>query len=305
MDKLGGVFNASSPEMEALVDLTFFIIIIAVVIFGVIAVSITYIIIRYRSRSGDTGEPQQEFGNTKLEIVWTVIPALIVGVFFFSTIKTMYAVNPPFGDREPDIKIVGHQWWWEIFYPKSGVRTANEVHIPIGGKLLVRLESVDVIHDFWVPELAPKIDLVPGHTNHIWLSASKPGTFLGACAEFCGVQHANMGIRVIAETQEDFDEWQKEQLTVPEIPTTGEAALGAKLFQEKACTNCHLTGVGPDLTHLPSRQTLAAGTLLNTPENLAKWLKNPEKFKPGSYMPNMKLSDTDVKAIVAYLEALK
>jgi cytochrome c oxidase subunit 2 len=305
MDKLGGVFNASSTEMEALADLTFFIITISVVIFGIIAVSITYIIIRYRSRTSEAGEPRQEFGSTKLEIVWTVIPALIVGVFFFSTIKTMYAVNPPFGEREPDIKIVGHQWWWEIYYPKSGVRTANEVHIPIGGKLLVRLESVDVIHDFWVPELAPKIDLVPGHTNHIWLSASKPGTFLGACAEFCGVQHANMRIRVIAETREDFDEWQEEQLTVPEIPTTGEAALGAKLFQEKACTNCHLTGVGPDLTHLSSRQTLAAGALANTPENLSRWLKNPEKFKPGSYMPNMKLSDTDVKAIVAYLEALK
>jgi cytochrome c oxidase subunit 2 len=305
MDKLGGVFNASSPEMEAMADLTFFIIIIAVAIFGIISISIVYILIRFRSQPGVISEPRQDFGSTRVEIVWTVIPALIVGVFFFSTIRTMYAVNPPFGDREPDIKIIGHQWWWEINYPKSGVRTANEVHIPIGSKLLVRLESVDVIHDFWVPELAPKIDLVPGHINHIWLSASKTGTYLGACAEFCGVQHANMRIRVIAETQEDFDEWQKEQLRVPSMPTTGKAAQGAKLFQEKACVNCHLTGVGPDLTHLPSRQTLAAGALVNTPENLAKWLKNPEKFKPGSYMPNLKLTDAEVSALVAYLEALK
>ena len=305
MDKLGGIFNASSPEMEAMVDLTLFIIIVSVAIFGIITIAITYILIRYRRRSADTAEPRQDFGSTKVEIVWTVIPALIVGVFFFSTIKTMYAVNPPFGDREADLVIIGHQWWWELFYPKSGVRTANEVHIPIGKKLLVRLNSVDVIHDFWVPELGPKIDLVPGHTNHIWLSASKPGVYLGACAEFCGVQHANMRIRVIAETQEDFDKWQEELRKIPPTPTTGEAALGAKLFQEKACTNCHLTGVGPDLTHLPSRQTLAAGALGNNPTNLAKWLKNPEKYKPSSYMPNMKLTDVEVNAIVAYLEALK
>jgi cytochrome c oxidase subunit 2 len=305
MDKLGGVFNASSPEMEAMRDLTFFIIIISVIIFGIIAFSVTYIVLRYRRRPNDTGEPPQEFGNTKVEIVWTVIPALIVAVFFFSTIKTMYAVNPPFGDREPDLKIIGHQWWWEIHYPKSGVLTANEVHIPIGVKLLVQLESIDVIHDFWVPELAPKIDLVPGHTNHIWLSASRVGIYLGACAEFCGVQHANMRIRVLAESQSDFDNWQRSQLKAPSAPATAETALGAKLFYEKACANCHLTGVGPDLTHLSSRQTLAAGVLMNTTENLANWLKNPEKFKPGSYMPNMKMSDAEVSALVAYLENLK
>jgi cytochrome c oxidase subunit 2 len=217
----------------------------------------------------------------------------------------MYAVNPPFGDREPDLKIIGHQWWWEIHYPKSGVLTANEVHIPIGVKLLVQLESIDVIHDFWVPELAPKIDLVPGHTNHIWLSASRVGIYLGACAEFCGVQHANMRIRVLAESQSDFDNWQRSQLKAPSAPATAETALGAKLFYEKACANCHLTGVGPDLTHLSSRQTLAAGVLMNTTENLANWLKNPEKFKPGSYMPNMKMSDAEVSALVAYLENLK
>ena len=305
MEKLGGVFNASSPEMSAMADLTFFMIAIAVAIFVIVTGAIVFIIIRYRKRKGDESEPEQYFGSLSAEIVWTLIPTIIVAFLFFYTVKTMYAVDPPKGDREPDIVIIGHQWWWELIYPKSGVVTANEVHLPVGETWLAKLESVDVIHDFWVPELFRKIDLVPGHPNYIWLSSSKPGTFLGACAEFCGAQHANMRIRVIVQTREEFDAWQNQQLKFPTPPTKGEAATGAKLFNEMGCANCHLAGVGPNLTHLSTRETIGAGVLTNTHENLKKWLLNPQVYKPGSYMPNMKLSDKQANQIVAYLETLK
>jgi cytochrome c oxidase subunit II len=312
MEKLGGIFNASSPEMTAMAGLTFYMLAIAIAILGIIVVAVTYIIIRYRKRRGDEGEPYQEFGNIKVEIIWTVIPALIVAVLFFLTVKTMLVVDPPKGDRKPDIIIIGHQWWWELYYPNSRVLTANEVHIPVGEKWLARLESVDVIHDFWVPELFRKIDLIPGHPNHIWLVAGKPGTYLGACAEFCGTQHANMRIRVIAQTREEFDAWEKKQLKIPKTPTFGEAAKGAKLFLTDACMNCHTirgtaaaARVGPDLTHINTRETIGAGVLMNTPENLKKWLSNPQAYKPGSLMPNMKLSNDEVNQIVAYLESLK
>lgn len=311
MENLGGLFNPSSPEMEAMAGLTYYTIAISLVILGIIIVAVAYIIIRYRKKPGEDGEPYQDFGSIKLEIVWTAIPIAMVAVLFLLTCSTMKTVDPPAGEREPDLVVIGHQWWWEIRYPSSGVLTSNEIHIPVGEKMLVRLESIDVIHDFWVPELGRKIDLVPGHPNYIWFVAGKPGVYLGACAEFCGDQHANMRIRVVAEPEADFRKWIDEQLVVPRTPTGGIAGVGAKLFQTMACMNCHTirgtaaaARVGPDLTHLADRATIGAGVLTNTPENLAKWLANPQRYKQGAFMPNMKLSDSEVKSIVAYLEAL-
>jgi cytochrome c oxidase subunit 2 len=312
MEKLGGLFNPSSPEMEAMADLTYYVIAISIGILAIIVIAVTYIIIRYRRSPGDNSEPFQNFGELRLEIVWTVIPIAIVAVLFQLTCSTIKTIDPPQGNEDPDIVVIGHQWWWEFYYPKSGVLTANEMHIPVGKRLLLRVESIDVIHDFWVPELGPKIDAVPGHTNHLWMASSKEGVYLGACAEFCGTQHANMRIRVISETQEEFNEWQKQQLVVPRTPGSGIAGTGAELFQTKACMNCHTikgtqaaARIGPDLTHLNRRQTIGAGVLTNSPENLAKWLTNPQRYKQGSLMPNMKLSDSEVEAIVAYLEGLK
>lgn len=311
MDSLGGLFNPSSPQMEAMAVLTYYTVALCLFILGVIVVAVAYIIIRYRKKHGDDNEPYQDFGNLKLEIVWTAIPIAMVAVLFLLTCSTMKAVDPPAGGREPDLVVIGHQWWWEIRYPSSGATTANEIHIPAGEKMLVRLESIDVIHDFWVPELGRKIDLVPGHPNYIWLVAGKPGVYLGACAEFCGDQHANMLIRVVAEPMEEYREWLEGQLVIPRAPTGGIAADGARLFQTMACMNCHTirgtaaaARVGPDLTHLADRATIGAGVLTNTPENLSKWLANPQRYKQRSLMPNMKLSDTEVKSIVAYLEAL-
>ena len=311
MENLGGLFNPSSPEMEAMADLTYYTIGISVVIFGVIAIAVTYIIIRYRKKPGDDQEPYQDFGNLKVEVIWTAIPVAMVALLFLLTCSTMLAVDPPRRGKEPDLIIIGHQWWWEIRYPASGVLTANEVHIPAGKRLFARLESIDVIHDFWVPELGRKIDLVPGHPNYMWIVAGETGVYPGACAEFCGDQHANMRIRVVAETEEEFNKWQREQLAVPRTPSAGISGEGANLFQTMACMNCHTirgtaaaARVGPDLTHLTDRETIGAGVLTNTPENLTKWLASPQKYKPGSLMPNMKLSDSELKSIVAYLEAL-
>lgn len=312
MENLGGLFNPSSPQLETMAGLTYYMIGVAVIILAIIVIAVTIIIIRFRKKPGDDVEPYQEFGSLKLEVVWTIIPLGIVAVLFLLTCNTMRAVSPPAGDKEADLVVIGHQWWWELRYPKYGIITANEVHLPVGKNLLVRLESIDVIHDFWVPELARKMDLVPGHPNYMWLIASEPGVYLGACAEFCGDQHANMRIRIIAQEEDEFNEWVKQQQVIPPTPTSGQAAEGAQLFQDMACMNCHTifgtpaaARVGPNLTHLSDRQTIGAGVLTNTPENLTKWLTNPQKYKPGAYMPNMKLSNSEVKSIVAYLEALK
>lgn len=298
--------------MEALAGLTYYTIAITVVILAIIVFAVFYIIVRYRKSPADKEEPYQNFGSLNLEIVWTLIPCAIVAVLFLLTCNTMKAVDPPVDGHEPDLIIIGHQWWWELRYTKSGVITANELHIPAGKYMLARVESIDVIHDFWVPELGRKIDAVPGHPNYLWIVAGQPGIYLGACAEFCGAQHANMRIRVIAESEEEFKEWEKQEIVIPPTPRSGLAGEGARLFQNKACMNCHTilgtaaaARVGPNLTHLNNRQTIGAGVLTNTPENLNKWLTNPQKYKQGSLMPNMKLSPAEVEAIVAYLEALK
>jgi len=311
MEFLGGIFDPSSSEAREIINLSYIILGFTLAILALIVIAIAVIIIKFRKKPGDDSEPKQNFGSTKVEIIWTVIPLIVVVIIFFFTVKTMHAVDPRTGSREPDIVVIGHQWWWEFYYPQSGVLTANEVHIPVGKKLLLRLESNDVIHSFWIPELAGKIDVIPGHINHLWLESDSQGLYLGACAEFCGLQHGNMRLRVIAQTHEQFEAWQKEQLLVPRTPREQDALRGAELFRKKACMNCHgISGVsaarvGPNLTHISSRQTIGAGVLTNNPRNLKRWLINPQKFKPGSLMPDMKLSDSEAEDIVAYLETLK
>jgi cytochrome c oxidase subunit 2 len=265
---------------------------------------VVYAIIRYRDRPG-AAEPRQIFGSQRLEIVWTVVPIMSLAVLAGFMVRTMMVSDPPTAGARPDLRIIAHQWWWEIIYLKTGVTTANEIHIPVGKRLLVDFRSADVIHDFWVPELGRKIDIVPGHPNRLWIEADHAGTYLGACAEFCGNEHAWMRIMVIANPPEQFAAWMKQQAGIPRAPVTADERLGAKIYRENICTNCHLRGVGPDLTHVASRRTLAAGALDNTPENLAAWLHRPGDFKPGSNMPDFKLSDDEVRALVAYLETQK
>jgi cytochrome c oxidase subunit 2 len=294
----------ASPQAAAISNLFVGTLIFLSAILILVSFLVIYAVIRYRDRPG-APDPEQKFGSRKLEITWTVVPILSLVVLSGFMVRAMSASDPPTAEAKPDLRIVAHQWWWEIIYLKSGVTTANEIHIPVGKRLLVDFRSVDVIHDFWVPALGRKIDIIPGHPNRLWIEADHGGTYLGACAEFCGNEHAWMRIMVIADSPDDFAAWVKRQADIPPKPVTADEQLGAKIYRENICTNCHLRSVGPDLTHIASRRTLAAGALENTPENLAAWLHDPDDFKPGSNMPNFKLSPGDVRALVAFLETQK
>lgn len=244
-------------------------------------------------------------GNTRYEILWTLGPALIVALLAFMTIKTMVGIDPPASDRDADLIITGHQWWWEVQYPKSGVITANEIHIPVGQRLLIRLESADVIHSFWVPALNRKMDAIPGHPNYLYLQADTPGQFGGQCTEFCGAQHAKMLLRVVAQSEADFRQWEQAQLVTTPVPKTGLARRGYELYKEKTCLNCHAVNIGPNLNHVASRATLGSGIIANTHDNLIRWLRNPQQIKPGAHMPNFQLTAYEAEALAAYLETLK
>ncbi len=294
----------ASPQATAISQLFVGTLIFLGAILALITFLVLYAIIRYRDRPG-APEALQNFGSRKLEVIWTAVPILSLVVLASFMVRTMIAGDPPTADAKPDLRIVAHQWWWEVYYLKSGVVTANEIHIPVGKQLLVDFRSADVIHDFWVPELGRKIDIVPGHPNRLWIEADRGGTYLGVCAEFCGNEHAWMRVLVIADPPDEFAAWIKDQAGIPPKPATADEQLGAKIYRDRICTNCHLRSVGPDLTHIATRRTLAAGALENSPENLAAWLRDPDDFKPGSNMPNFKLSDDEVRALVAYLETQK
>lgn len=311
MAQSSSILQPVSGEAQSILTLFYLLCGISGVILLIIVGAVLYSLMRFRRRP-DQGEPRPIFGNVRLELVWTILPLIIVTALFFASVGIMRAIEPPGDGQEPDLIVIGHQWWWEVRYPKTGVITANEVHLPVGQKLLVQLESADVIHSFWVPQLGRKKDLVPGHTNQLWLQADRPGTYLGACAEYCGVQHAWMRLRVIAQPPAAFAAWTQAQLQTPVTPATGEAAQGAKRFQQLTCVNCHAIAgtpaqarVAPDLTHLASRQTLAAGVLENNAANLTAWLTDPQAVKPGNHMPRFGLGSDDVQALVAYLETLQ
>jgi cytochrome c oxidase subunit 2 len=304
------VLNPESPQARSIFDLGIVSGIILGIIFVIVAGIIVYALMRFRWREGEP-DPHQLAGNKTVEVVWTAIPCLIVVALFALTARTMNLSDPP-PAPEPDLVVIGHQWWWEARYPKLGVVVANEFHIPAGKAVSVRLESTDVLHEFWLPELARKITAVPGHPNHIWLQADKAGTYLGICSEFCGTQHAWMHFLIIAESQAEFDDWEKAQLRPAAQPAGGEAAKGLALFQQTSCVTCHAINgttanarVGPDLTHFASRRQLGAGIADNTPMNVRRWLTDPQSVKPGVKMPDFKFTDDQLTQLVDYFETLK
>lgn len=303
--------NPFSPQAAAISHLFVAILIILGLIFALVAGLVIFAIVRYRDRPG-ASEPRQVFGSRRLEIAWTIAPIVLLALIAVFMIRAIEASDPPVGDQQPDLRVTGHQWWWEVQYPKSGAITANEIHIPVGKAMLVQVDSADVIHDFWVPELARKIDAVPGHINNVWIRADNPGVYQGVCAEFCGSEHTWMRMIVVAEQQSDFDAWQNAQLATPTAPAGGPAAQGLQVLKDETCLNCHaISGlpngkrIGPDLTHLAGRRILAAGAAPNDPQSLFRWLKDPASIKPESHMPNFQLSDDNVNALVAYMETLK
>jgi cytochrome c oxidase subunit II len=302
-----------SPQVQAIVTLFNQYLVVATVIFVVVGALVIYALVRYRARQG-AADPPQHSGSRKLEAVWTAIPLLIVFALFVLAMRTMAFVDAPQDSvRTPDLVITGHQWWWEARYPAgpaSPAVAANEIHIPAGRRLLARVESADVIHDFWAPQLARKIDAVPGRSGFIWLEANAPGVYQGTCSEFCGTQHAGMRFQVIAEPEPAFNAWLRLQATPP-APPTGVAAQGERLFRERKCADCHAVSPvdtrplsGPPLTHIAGRRRLG-GNLETTPKNLALWITNPQAIKPGNRMPDQPLSAAEVEALTAYMESLR
>jgi len=304
------VLNPGSPQARSIFDLGIVAAIIFATIFVIVAGIIVFALMRFRWREGEP-DPHQVAGNRTVEFIWTAIPCLIVVALFVLTARAMSLSDPP-PAPEPDLVVTGHQWWWEGRYPKSGVVVANEFHIPVGKPMSLRLEAADVLHEFWVPELARKITAVPGHPNHIWLEADKPGTYLGICSEFCGTEHAWMHFLIVAESQVEFDAWEKAQLQPAVSPTNGLALKGLDLYQKSICASCHTIDgaagsarVGPDLTHFASRHQLGSGIAGNTPENLHRWMAAPEQVKPGVRMPDFKFTDEQLTQLVDYFETLK
>ena len=282
----------------------------AAVVIGVVVLGlISWILLRFRHRPG-APLPRQIRGHAVLEIAWTIAPALVLLIIAVPTIQVVFRTQAPASPHALEIDVIGKQWWWEFRYPALGVITANELHVPVGRPVAIKLVGWDVIHSFWVPQIAAKRDVIPGRVNRITFTADTPGTYWGQCAEFCGTSHANMMLRVMVDTPEDFDRWVKAQLAPPVEPA-GPAADGKALYAASACVGCHtIQGVsagvlGPDLTHFGSRTTLAAGMFPSGPETLAAWLKDPQAVKPGAKMPNLGLTGEQARALAAYLLSLK
>jgi cytochrome c oxidase subunit 2 len=240
------------------------------------------------------------------------MPVVAVGLVLGLTLSAMRAIPNDIPPGAVTIEVVGHQWWWEVRYPDENVITANEVHVPAGRPIALLLTSADVIHSFWVPTLGGKIDLLPDRVNTMIIEADEVGLHRGSCAEFCGLQHAKMGLLVAAETDQDHENWLERQREPAASPTGDLEVAGAEVFIQSGCSDCHTvrgtdaSGVnGPDLTHLAGRLTLAAGTVSNTSENLAEWVASPHDVKTGVLMPDIELSAIELEALVAYLEALE
>ena len=309
-------FAPVSPPADSIRALSFFVMAIAAAIFVVVTAVLFWCVWRYRARPDDDREPPQVYGSNQIEWSWTIVPILIVLVLFLATARTINELQasevPPEALR---VTIVGHQWWWEIKYPDLGVVTANELHLPVsrdGARrpTYLHLESADVIHSFWLPQLAGKTDVVPNRRNLMWVEPNETGIFLGQCAEYCGTQHAKMLLRAIVQEPAAFDAWvaaQKQPAAMVDAVADGRA-----IFQSTACINCHTVAgtnangrFGPDLTHLMSRATIGSGAAANTPENLRAWIDSPDHFKPGALMPAMKLDDGDLDKLTAFLLTLK
>jgi cytochrome c oxidase subunit II len=310
------IFAPASTPAKSITDLSVFVLVITGIIFVVVFALLAYAVVRFRERATDARrEPAQVYGSTQIELAWTIIPTLIVVVLFLATARVIHAIqDAPEPPGAVEVTVIGHQYWWEFRYPKLGIVTANELHIPVSDPshptpTFLQLLSADTDHSFWVPELAGKTDLIPNHPNRMWMDPQHTGVFLGQCAQYCGVQHAKMLLRVSVDGPEDFASWVRSQQK-PAVEDTG-AIAGRQVFEHNACMNCHTVAgtpadgrFGPDLTHLMTRTTIAAGAAENTHDNLRLWIQNPSAIKPGSLMPAMQLSSSDLDAVVSYMETL-
>jgi cytochrome c oxidase subunit 2 len=331
LDGPATTINPAGDQAQRILDLMRPVFWIALGVFIIVEGLLIYTVLRFR-RKVNAGIPTQVQGNTQIEIAWTIAPALIAVVIAVLTFRTQ-AANAVLPPNSLHITAVGHQWWFEFQYPEQGeegkpLLTATDMYIPVGKPVIITLKGQDVIHNFWVPRLAGKTYMIPGKTNYMSFTAEKPGVYLAACSEFCGEAHALMRFRVIALPQDQYDRWLSQAKVVPSAPSGGAGALngdptrGQAIFLDakRQCVTCHAVGgttakgvVGPNLTYYGSRTTIAAGLMPNTPENLSKWIHNPNAIKPGNLMGRVitpswvqaNLSEQDIADLVAYLHSMK
>jgi cytochrome c oxidase subunit 2 len=307
---------------------------LAVAVFVLVEGALLYVIFRFRGKPEDP-EPEQVHGNTMVEVIWTAIPALILAALAVPTVKTIFRTyEVPKGDAL-EVEVIGHQWWWEFRYPQYGLVTANELHVPTGRTVSLRMITQDVLHSFWLPKLAAKRDVFQQRTTTLWFKADRDGLYPGQCTEFCGIQHGRMAFQVVSEAPDRFDAYiatlkASAPPPAPAAPAVVDSAKptalagtttttlgattvvadsteGAQLFMMKGCIGCHsldatkAMGVGPNLAGIGTRKYIAAGWLENTDANLAKWIQHPQDVKHGVIMPNLGLTDAEAQALAAYL----
>ncbi len=374
-------FVPHSEFSRASDDLWNLLLLLGTIVFVLVEAALIFVVFRYRHR-GEDKKPPQTHGNTTLEILWTIIPAVILVFIAVPTVKTIFSTQKAAPSGSLQVEVIGHQWWWEFRYPEYNIITANELYVPVGRTVNFTLHSADVIHSFWTPQLGGKRDVITNRTNHIWYtpdSSLKSSVWNGFCAEYCGDSHANMRFRVFTVQPAEFASWVAGQQkpaafgavaapvsasstvavaapaaaadagyifpadkipswAIPHSPVPkdlvfnaslqGDPARGQQVYSSNACIACHaiagnpmsVGNIGPNLTHIGSRYTLAAGTYPNDTEHLGRWIKNAQKMKPGSIMPtlgkgeydpklkttlSMGLDDQQIADIVAYLQALK
>jgi cytochrome c oxidase subunit 2 len=315
--QIPSIFKPQSTPADSIFRLSLLILTVTGLIFSIVFSLIVYSLVKYRRRNADDGrEPPQVYGSNQIELAWTVIPVLIVLVLFLTTARVIHVIqDAPEPRGTIEVAVIGHQFWWEIRYPALGVVTANELHVPVSDPAhptptFLKLLSADTDHSFWVPRLAGKTDLIPNRVNKMWIDPHDVGVYVGQCAQYCGIQHAKMLLRVYVDSQEQFAQWINGEKKPAELKHIADE--GRRIFETTACLNCHAVSgtvadgrFGPDLSHLMSRDTIASGAASNTHENLRNWIQNPDSIKPGSLMPAMKVNEKDLDALTAYLETLR
>jgi cytochrome c oxidase subunit 2 len=310
------IFSPKGTPAHLIFGLSIFVLAITAAIFLATAGLLLYVLVRFRHRATDPDrEPAQIYGSNQIELAWTVIPILIVLILFLTAARVIFNTQEAAKPADAlDVVVIGHQFWWEFRYPKLGIVTANELHVPVSDPshptpTYLQMSSADTDHSFWVPRLAGKTDVIPNRVNVMWIDPEAPGIYLGQCAQYCGTQHAKMLLRVYGQSPHDFDAWvAQQQRPAAQDPSVAE---GQAAFLRTACVNCHtirgtvaIGRFGPDLTHMASRDTIASGAIRNTPGNLKQWIDDPDRMKQGCLMPSMHLDDRDLTAITAYLVTL-
>jgi len=310
------VLNPSSPQTRLIDRLWDAMYLVSAVVFVLVVVALLLSAFRRRAAEAPETNPGQERSLTTAVSIATALTVLILFGFLVYDVAVGRQLTRGLGKEALQVRVIGHQWWWELQYRDSVAQnwftTANELHIPVGRPVALELLSTDVIHSFWPPTISQKRDLIPGKDNSLWLQADTAGVYRGQCAEYCGQQHAKMGFLVIAQRPDSFASWLAAQRDTALTPTTELTRRGQEVFLASSCVMCHAIAgtpagsrVGPDLTHLASRRTIAAGILPNTRGNLAGWILDPQKIKPGTRMPPNQVKPADLQALLAYLETLK